>query len=283
MSEDKKKLIDAILASPSYTLPEDDKSLLKRSEFRGARLQLELRKPELIQSEHGIVSTIVVFGGSRILPRGDAELRLAGARKDVADDPDDVGKNREVRVAERMVAKSHYYDEARELGRIVSSTCQIEGRCELVVVTGGGPGIMEAANRGAFDVGAKSVGLNITLPHEQAPNPYITPELCFQFRYFAVRKMHFLMRARALVGFPGGFGTMDEVFEALTLIQTGKTDPIPIILVGREFWDKLINWQHFVDEGVISPKDLDYIHFAETAKEVWDIIVEYNGEHIRAE
>jgi uncharacterized protein (TIGR00730 family) len=166
---------------------------------------------------------------------------------------------------------------AREFGRLVSSTCQVEGRCDYVIVTGGGPGIMEAANRGAADVNAKSIGLNITLPHEQHPNPYITPELCFQFRYFAIRKMHFLIRAKALVAFPGGFGTLDELFETLTLLQTGKTENVMVVLIGRDFWERLINWQWLVENGLIAQQDLQLFQYAETAQEAWDLISRHNG------
>ena len=180
-------------------------------------------------------------------------------------------------IAQRQLALSKYYDMAREFGRLVSSTCQIDGRCDYVIVTGGGPGIMEAANRGAADVNTKSIGLNITLPHEQSPNPYITPELCFQFRYFAIRKMHFLIRAKALVAFPGGFGTLDELFETLTLLQTGKTENVMVVLVGQDFWERLINWQWLIENGLIVQKDLQLFHYAETAQEAWDLISRHNG------
>ena len=179
--------------------------------------------------------------------------------------------------ARRVLAKSRYYDEAREFGRIVSSTCQKEGLCDFVVVTGGGPGVMEAANRGAFDVGAKSAGFNIVLPHEQFPNPYITPGLCIYFHYFATRKMHFLMRAKALVAFPGGYGTLDELFETLTLIQTRKMPPVPIVLFGREFWERAINLPYLVEEGTIAPEDLDLVSYAETPAEAWETIARFHG------
>jgi hypothetical protein len=171
-----------------------------------------------------------------------------------------------------VVAKAPYYEVAREFASLVSNRCQVDGKRTNVIVTGGGPGIMEAGNRGAFEAGAKSIGLNITLPREQVPNSYITPELCFQFHYFALRKMHFLMRARAMVAFPGGFGTMDELFETLTLVQTGKIKPFPIVLVGRDFWTQAVNWQYFVDEGTIAPKDLDLFTFADTAQEIWSAV-----------
>ncbi len=266
-----------ILDSPAYLLAEDDRALLKRDQLRATRLSLEYLKCELLQEEQNIGSTIVVFGGSRIVTREIAEERLAQAKAEVGDDQSSEVKHDAVRFAETTLELSRYYDLARQFGRLVSSTCQLEGRCEYVIVTGGGPGIMEAANRGAHDVNAKSIGLNITLPHEQAPNPYITPELCFQFRYFAIRKMHFLLRAKALVAFPGGFGTMDELFEALTLVQTDKTAHIPIVLFGREFWESMINWQEFVDRGVIAPTDLDLMHYAETAEEAWEIISSFHS------
>jgi uncharacterized protein (TIGR00730 family) len=186
-------------------------------------------------------------------------------------------------VAERVLAKSRYYDVAREFGRLVSGVCQLDGRCDFVIVTGGGPGIMEAGNRGAFDVGAKSIGLNITLPHEQFPNPYISPELCFQFRYFGLRKMHFMKRAKALVAFPGGYGTFDELFEALTLIQTEKIRPRPVVLVGKEFWQSAFDAEFLAAEGVIDPEDVELFSYAETAEEIWNAILAWyraQGEEI---
>lgn len=245
---------------------------MNREELRPVRLQLELLKPELIQQDEDIHSTVVVFGSSRLTEPAEAKRSLAKAKTALARKPNDPERKRAVAIARRQMALSPYYDEAREFGRLVSSVCQTDRRCEYVVVTGGGPGIMEAANRGAADVGAKSMGFNITLPHEQQPNPYITPALCFQFRYFALRKMHFLLRARALVAFPGGFGTMDELFEALTLLQTGTVTGVTIVLVGRAFWERLINWSMLVEEGLIVPEDLDLIHYAETAQEAWGII-----------
>jgi uncharacterized protein (TIGR00730 family) len=199
------------------------------------------------------------------------------AEEEAARAPIDSRNHQKVAIAQRQLALSKYYDVAREFSRLVSSTCQIDGRCDYVMVTGGGPGIMEAANRGAADVGAKSIGLNITLPHEQYPNPYITPKLSFQFRYFAIRKMHFLIRAKALVAFPGGFGTLDELFETLTLLQTGKTENVMVVLVGRDFWERLINWQWLVENGLIGQEDLRLFHYAETAQEAWDLISRHNG------
>lgn len=265
------------VTSSSYIPADRDIEFLQRDELRPLRLGLELLKPELIQEEQGIRSTIVVFGSSRLLEPSLAREALKQAMAELQAFPQDRTLQQRVAIAERRVALAHYYDVAREFGRLVSSTCQVDGQCDYVVVTGGGPGIMEAANRGAADVGAKSMGLNITLPHEQYPNPYITPELCFQFRYFALRKMHFLLRARALVVFPGGFGTLDELFETLTLLQTGKTRNITIVLMGRTFWERLINWPLLVDEGLITVDDLSLFHFAETAQQAWDLISRNHG------
>ncbi|MEK9172451.1 MAG: TIGR00730 family Rossman fold protein, partial [Nitrospirota bacterium] len=258
--------------SPSYRRADEDLEFLSRDELRAIRLQLELLKPELAQIQEGIHSTIVVFGSARLVEPAEARARLAHAEAALAQKPADPDRRQAVAVARRHLALSPFCEQAREFGRIVSSSCQVDGRCEYVIVTGGGPGIMEAANRGAADVGAKSMGFNITLPHEQHPNPYITPNLCFQFRYFAIRKMHFLLRAKALVAFPGGFGTMDELFEALTLIQTGTVTGLTVVLMGRAFWDRLINWPMLIEEGLISPKDAQIFRYAETAQEAWDII-----------
>jgi hypothetical protein len=261
----------------SYTHAFKDTEFLERDELRPIRIGLELLKPELIQREEKIQSTIVVFGSARIQEPMVMEQALRQAEEEAARAPDDPGLKRRAAIVRRQLTLAKYYDVAREFGRLVSSTCQIDGRCDYVIVTGGGPGIMEAANRGAVDVQAKSIGLNITLPHEQHPNPYITPALSFQFRYFAIRKMHFLIRAKALVAFPGGFGTLDELFETLTLLQTGKTDQVMVVLVGREFWEHLINWQWLVDNGLISSADLNLFHYAETAQEAWDLIGRHNG------
>jgi uncharacterized protein (TIGR00730 family) len=258
-------------------LAEEDEALLKRPELRPVRLQLELLKPDLILEEQGVSSTLVVFGGTQIVEREVAEKRLAALREIAAADPADAVKQRDVARAERILAKSHYYDAAREFSRIVSAACQVQGRCDFAVVTGGGPGIMEAANRGAWDVGAKSIGLNITLPEEQRPNQYITPELCFLFRYFAIRKMHFLLRARGLVVFPGGFGTLDELFEVLTLRQVGRMQPIPVILYGREFWDGVLDLQFLADEGTIRDEHLSLVSYAESPGDAWEIIRKFYG------
>jgi len=267
--------LEAILGSPSYVLAEEDIALLKRDELRPVRLQLEYFKPELLLHKYNIRSTIVVFGGTRIWEESRARNRVEALEAQVAAHPDDKALAGRLAIARRILSKSHYYEEAREFGRLVTANCQKSDRRELVIVTGGGPGIMEAANRGSFEAGGKSVGFNITLPHEQEPNAYITPELCFQFHYFALRKLHFLQRARALVAFPGGFGTMDELFEALTLIQTGKSGRIPVILVGKEFWQRAVGFDVFLEEGTIDPEDLELFEFAETAHEAWDIICRF--------
>ena len=263
--------------SSSYIPADRDTEFLQREELRSLRIGLELLKPELIQREQGIRSTIVVFGSARLQESAAAQETLRLKEEEAARSPTDHRRRQQAAIARRQLALSKYYDVAREFSRLVSSTCQIDGRCDYVMVTGGGPGIMEAANRGAADVGAKSIGLNITLPHEQYPNPYITPKLSFQFRYFAIRKMHFLIRAKALVAFPGGFGTLDELFETLTLLQTGKTENVLVVLVGRDFWERLINWQLLVENGLIAQQDLQLFHFAETAQEAWDLIARHNG------
>lgn len=270
-------LLDPDQHSSSYIPADKDTEFLQRDELRPIRIGLELLKPELIQKEENIQSTIVVFGSARLQEPAAARQALKKVEQEAAEAPYDSGCQRNVAIAKRQLELATYYDVAREFSRLVSSICQIDGHCDYVIVTGGGPGIMEAANRGAADVNAKSIGLNITLPHEQNPNPYITPRLSFQFRYFAIRKMHFLIRAKALVAFPGGFGTLDELFETLTLLQTGKTQSVIVVLVGRDFWERLINWQFLVDCGLIAQADLGLFHYAETAQEAWDLISRHNG------
>jgi uncharacterized protein (TIGR00730 family) len=267
---------EAILRSPSYRLAEYDVDFLKRKENRPLRMQLELLKTETLLREHQIDSTVVVFGGTQIVPREQAEAVLREAQLNAQKAPHDPALARAVKRAERILAKSRFYDEAREFSKLVCATHK-DGQRKLVIMTGGGPGIMEAANRGAFEVGAKSVGLNIDLPHEQEPNPYITPELCFQFHYFAMRKFHFVLRAAALVVFPGGFGTLDELFDTLCLRQTRRMQQIPVILYGREYWDSVINFQKLADEGVVDDDDLKLIDYAETPQEAWDIIASFHG------
>ncbi len=267
-------------SSSAYKRADSDSDFLQRDELRAVRLQLEWFKPELIQQDEGVISTIVVFGSARLLEPQAAQTKLTEAEETLARSPNDAAKQQAVAIARNQLALAPYYDEAREFSRLVSSACQVDGHCEYVIVTGGGPGIMEAGNRGAADVGAKSIGLNISLPFEQTPNPYITPSLCFQFRYFPLRKMHFMNRAKALVVFPGGLGTMDELFETLTLLQTGKVQNVSVVLIGKSFWEDLINWKKFVDYGLIGQKDLSLFHYAETATEAWEIIIrEHQGRH----
>jgi len=260
---------DAAKAKPSklydgpgsaYHLAFTDLDFLLQEELRPVRIQLELMKPEMVQAKHGIESTIVLFGSARIKPPEVARELLAAAVKS--------GDALAIKRSESAVAMSHHYVEARRFAAMVTVGTR-HLATPIHVVTGGGPGIMEAGNRGAFDVGGKSIGLNIVLPHEQQPNPYITPELCFQFHYFAMRKMHFLMRAVALACFPGGFGTLDELFEVMTLIQTGKSRPRPILLFGSAFWKRLIDFDLLIDTGMISPDDMHLFKFVETAEEGW--------------
>jgi uncharacterized protein (TIGR00730 family) len=268
---------EAILNSPSYRLAEFDVDFLKRSENRPLRMQLELLKTETLLRENKVDSTIVVFGGTQIVPRERAEASLKTAHDAAKKSPNDPLLARAVERAESILAKSHFYDEAKEFSRIVSEWGQRDGRCKFVIMTGGGPGIMEAANRGAFEIGAKSIGLNIDLPHEQEPNPYITPDLCFRFHYFAMRKFHFVLRAAALVLFPGGFGTLDELFEILCLRQTQRMQQIPVILYGRKYWDSIINFQKLTDEGAVADDDLKLLDYAETPEEAWQIIAKFHG------
>ena len=245
--------------SDAYRLAFQDNDFLLREDLRPVRFQLELLKTELLLNEANIASTFVFYGSARVPEPDKAKALLAAARTDW-----------DRKVAERLVAKSHYYDIARELARKVSAfPVGDDGKRHFVVCSGGGPSFMEAANRGARDAGQDSIGLNIVLPHEQLPNPFVTPDLSFQFHYFALRKMHFLLRARAVAVFPGGFGTFDEMFELLTLIQTGKVRPLPILLFGREFWERVIDFKALAEEGVISPADLDLITWCETADEAW--------------
>jgi uncharacterized protein (TIGR00730 family) len=263
--------LKAILNSPSHVLAEQDVPFLARRELRPVRLQLELLKPEMAFNEHNIATTIVVFGSTRIAKRSELEERLRVARELLAASPSDARRVREVSRAERVLAKAHYYEAAREFTSLVARRAQAADR-QYVVVTGGGPGIMEAANRGASEAGAQTVGLNITLNTEQLPNPYITPDLCFQFHYFALRKLHFLLRAQALVAFPGGFGTIDELFDALTLRQTRRMQEIPIIMFSRRYWEQVLDFQFLADEGAIEDEHLDLFHYAETPEEIWNII-----------
>ncbi|HEV7342399.1 MAG TPA: LOG family protein [Sphingopyxis sp.] len=252
-------------ASAAYKLAFQDNDFLLREDLRPVRFQLELLKPELLLDEAKIESMLVIYGSARIPEPAEADALEAAAT-------DDVQRN----IARRLKAKAKYYEEARKLARLASQVPPDENGCRhFVVCSGGGPSIMEAANRGADDVGKESVGLNIVLPHEQAPNRFVTPDLSFQFHYFALRKMHFLLRARAVCVFPGGFGTFDEMFELLTLIQTGKIKPIPIVLFGQEFWERVVNFEALVEEGVVSARDLGLFKFVETADEAWQIVQDF--------
>jgi uncharacterized protein (TIGR00730 family) len=273
---DAPRRIAEILASPSYRQADRDIDFLNRDETRGPRLELDYYKAELLLEQHGITHTVVVFGGTRIPEPAAAHRKVERLRHAVANNPGDPQLRQQLAVAERIEAKSHYYDVARELGRLVASAGHGPRDGRVVIMTGGGPGIMEAANRGAYDVGAQSIGLNIHLPHEQYPNPYITPDLCFRFHYFALRKLHFLLRAKALVAFPGGYGTFDEIFETLTLVQTRTIKPVPVVLVGERYWRQAVNIDFLVDEGVIDPEDRELFWFAETAQEVWEGILRWH-------
>ena len=248
--------------SSAYALAFQDNEFLLREDLRPVRFQLELLKPELFMNEANIASTFVFYGSARIPEPKMADALVAAATDD-----------QQRRIAERLKAKSHYYEVAYDLAKLAAACGpDEEGKRHFVVCSGGGPSIMEAANRGAIDVGAETIGLNIVLPHEQLPNTYVTPELSFQFHYFALRKMHFLLRARAVAVFPGGFGTFDEMFELLTLIQTGKVRPLPLLLFGRDYWNTVVNFQALADEGVIDPHDLELIHWCEDAQEAWDFV-----------
>ncbi len=265
--------LERILNSPSYIQADHDTDFIGRDDARAIRLQLDYIKPETLLQQHGIQHTIVVFGSTRIVEPAAAESKVASLREALTVTPEDKDIQRRLSIAERVLAKSHYYDVAREFGQLIGNAGNGPDDSRLVVMTGGGPGIMEAANRGAHDARAKTIGLNINLPHEQYPNPYITPELCFQFHYFALRKMHFLLRARALVAFPGGFGTFDELFETLTLIQTRKIKPLPVVLVGEHYWRKVFDINYMVDEGVIDAEDRNLFWYAETAEDIWEGIL----------
>jgi uncharacterized protein (TIGR00730 family) len=251
--------------NPAYKLAFQDLDFLLREDLRPVRFQLELLKTQLVLDEANIASTFVFYGSARI-----PEPAKAQALRDLAEGEE------AIRIADSLIAKSKYYDVARELAAKVSQFPRdTEGKRHFVVCSGGGPSIMEAANRGAADVGQESIGLNIVLPHEQAPNPYVTPSLSVQFHYFALRKMHFLLHARALAAFPGGFGTFDELFELLTLIQTGKIAPIPVLLYGRDFWNRVVNFEALVEEGVVSPRDMNIFKFVETAEEGWQVVRDF--------
>jgi uncharacterized protein (TIGR00730 family) len=255
--------------SSAYKLAFQDSEFLLREDLRPVRFQLELLKPELLLNEAEIGSTFVFYGSARIPAPEMADALVAAATN-----------AEQEKIAERLKAKSRYYEVARELARLASRCgCDAEGKRNFVVCSGGGPSIMEAANRGAWEEGHESIGLNIVLPHEQLPNRYVTPDLSFQFHYFALRKMHFLLRARAVAVFPGGYGTFDEMFELLTLVQTGKVRPLPILLFGKDYWNRVVNFEAMVEEGVISPHDLDLIHWSEDEEEAWAFVQSFYAEH----
>jgi uncharacterized protein (TIGR00730 family) len=267
--------VAAITANPSYLPGDADPAFLQREELRAERLQLDYLKPELSLQAAGIEHTIVVFGSTRILEPAAAKRRLEAALAAAAAAPADAGLQQRAAVAARLAARSHYYEAARELGALIAASNKDRSHCKTVVMTGGGPGIMEAANRGAYDTGVHTVGLNIDLPHEQFPNPYVTPGLCFRFHYFAMRKLHFLQRARALVAFPGGFGTFDELFETLTLLQTRKMQAVPVVLVGESYWRRVIDIPYMIGEGVIDAEDAELFWYAEDALSAWRSIVSW--------
>ncbi len=269
--------VQIILESPSYRQADSDIEFLNLDQTRGVRLQIDYYKAELLLEQHGVEHTIVVFGSTRIREPAAARRRVETLEKELGDLPEaDEERQQHLAIARRIHAKSHYYEIAREFGQLVANSGQGPHDSRVMLMTGGGPGIMEAANRGAFEAQAESIGLNIMLPHEQYPNPYITPDLCFRFHYFGMRKLHFLLRARALVAFPGGYGTFDELFETLTLIQTRKIRPVPVILVGEHYWRRAFDIDFLIEEGVIDIEDQELFWYAETAEEIWAGILQWH-------
>ena len=264
--------LEAILKSSTYKLAHEDIDLLNTDEMRGVRMLLEITKPEQVIEKENIISTVIVFGGVHISEEITSKRRLDDAEKLLSSNPKSKSSKINIERLRNLHSLSHYYSEARELSKLISLDSKTKNPHSHVIVTGGGPGIMEAANRGAFDAGCKSIGLNISLPNEQHPNSFITPGLCFKFNYFAMRKFHFVMRSAAAVFFPGGFGTLDELFELLTLRQTGMKKNIPIILFGRSYWEKVINFQFLSDMGLIGENDLSIFQYADTANEAWNLI-----------
>ncbi len=270
------KNLNLIINSDTYKLAYEDIGLLNRNEMRGVRMLLEITKPDLILEENKILSTIIIFGGASIAEESKTKEKIDDIRKLIKKNPSSVLLKRNLNRLENLLSMSHYYQSAREFSKLASINNQSKSCNSHVIVTGGGPGIMEAANRGAFESNCKSIGLNISLPNEQIPNAFITPGLCFKFNYFALRKIHFVMRSIGAVFFPGGFGTLDELFELLTLRQTGMKNKIPIILFGREYWDKIINFEYLADLGLISDEHLNLFEYADTASEAWEIIKSSN-------
>jgi uncharacterized protein (TIGR00730 family) len=277
VSPELEERLQQIIQHPSYRLAFLDEDYLQRDELRPLRLELELLKPEMLLEEAGIKSTIVVWGGTQIVPEAEARASWEVAQADVDRSPDDQTARRGLLRAKRLLAKSRFYDECREFARLVTNYNKQFRDGEFILKTGGGPGIMEAANRGAYEAGGKSIALNIELPFEQVPNAYITPGFCFQFNYFAIRKMHFLLRAKALVCFPGGFGTLDELFTTLTLRQTGRMGRLPIILYSQEYWESAIDFQFLADEGVVKDEDLELFQYCETPQDAWQTIADFHG------
>ncbi|MDF3124029.1 TIGR00730 family Rossman fold protein [Rheinheimera sp. 1928-s] len=261
-----------LLEHPSYRLAFADDDFLMQDELRHVRLQLEYLKPQLILEQNQIKATVVVFGSARFVSRQQAEQMVAEATTQLTQYPEALELQQKLKVAQRQLKNSAYYEAAAKFSRIVTEHSQSCPDTSLMIISGGGPGVMEAANKGAYQAGGQSIGLNIVLPHEQKPNPYITPEFCFRFHYFAIRKMHFLQRARALVAFPGGFGTLDELFETLTLLQTGKANTVPVILYDKNFWSRLINFDLLVEEGLIKAEDMQLIQFVDTPEQAWQAI-----------
>ncbi len=268
--------VRAIVASPGYRRADQDLDFLAGDDMRGVRLQIEFQKAELSLEHHGVEHTVVVFGSTRIPEPGVAAAKVRELDARVAAAPGDAALQQRLAPSTRIRDKSRYDDIAREFGRLVGAASARNGDCRLLLMTGGGPGMMEAANRGAYDVGGRSIGLNISLPHEQYPNPYVTPDLCFRFHYFALRKLHFLLRTKALVAFPGGYGTLDELFETLTLIQTRKIKPVPVVLVGEDYWRRAVDIDFLAAEGVIDEEDRELFWYAETAAQIWDGILQWH-------
>ena len=270
-TKEQEELYKRVASSPTYKLAEDDKEFLKEYETRGVRLELDYLKAELGIKKFGVESTIAIFGSARTLPFDVAKEQLDKLLSQGA-------TNGTIKKATKALDNSYYYEDARRLGYYIGKSGKGSHDTRVMVVTGGGPGIMEAANRGSYEAGAKSIGLNIKLPHEQHPNPYITPELCFLFHYFSIRKFHFFQRAKAMVVYPGGFGTMDELFELLTLSQTGSMKKMPIVLVGKQWWNNFLNLEFLIDEGVISENDLELFKMVDNAKEAWEHILNWYEE-----
>lgn len=269
--------LEEIMNDPSYEVAYKDLDFIASDDLRPVRLHLELLKPEKLMEEAGIKSSVVVFGGTQVQSKEQADARVAEAKAKLAANADDAEAQRELVRANNVLKKSRYYEECREFARLVTEYNKQHRDGEFFIKTGGGPGIMEAGNRGAYEAGGKSMALNITLPFEQTPNSYITPGLCFQFNYFAIRKMHFLLRAKGIVCFPGGFGTLDELFTVLTLRQTGRMQEVPIILYGKDYWDGIIDFQFLADQAVISDSHLKLFQYTETPEETWQVIRDFHG------